>query len=87
MAFSVAERVDEFGDRMLYLPMPRGVRAALSYVANAGEKRVFSVRLADDISLRYFADIAEAYLLHHLERGFPTLENYKKLVAVVPPQK
>lgn len=87
MAFLGADKVDEFGDRALYLPMPQGVRAALSFVANKEAKRVFSFRLADSASLGYFADIAEAYLLHHLERGFPTLENYKKLAAITPPQK
>ncbi len=81
------DAVDEFGDRALYLPLPLGVRAALSYVAGAEEKRVFSFRLSDELSLSYLGDIAEAYLLHHLERGFPTLENYKKLTAIVPPRK
>ena len=81
------DAVDEFGDRTLYMPMPKGVLAAISFVVSAEDKRVFSFRLLDELSLSYFADIAEAYLLHHLERGFPTLENYKKLVVITPPRK
>ena len=58
--------------------------AAFDYVERADPKRVFAFRLEDKNSLAAFCAAAEGYLLYHLERGFPTLENYKKLAALAP---
>lgn len=75
---------EALGERVLILPMPAGTRAAIDYVSSAEDKRIFSFRITDEASLDAFSRAAEDYLLHHLERGFPTLENYKKLGALRP---
>lgn len=87
LGFANAAQVDEFGDRLLYLPLSASALAAVAYVTGAEDKRVFSFRLTDAQAQNEFAALCEAYLLHHLERGFPTLENFKKLTAIKPPQK
>lgn len=74
--------VDELGGRTVLCPLSAGSAAALRYVAEAPPKRVFSFRITSDRERAEFARAAEAYLLHHLERSFQTLENYKKLVAM-----
>lgn len=76
--------VDEFGERTVIVPMPAGALAAVQYVSHAEDKRVFAFRVADERAMDAFARASEEYLLHHLERGFPTLENYKKLKAMKP---
>ena len=72
-------------ERRLLLPLDASARAALHYVCTADAKRVFAFRLANEASVQHFATAAEAYLLNHLERGFPSLENYKKLTAFRQP--
>ncbi len=74
--------VDDTGARNILSPLTLSAVAALSFVAGAEPKRVFSFRLTDTRSGELFSRAAEAYLLHHLERGFSTLENYKRLVAI-----
>ena len=48
------------------------------HVAYGDPKRLFSFQL-EEKSLSAFADVAEAYLLTQLERGFSTLDFYKSL--------
>lgn len=74
--------VDEMGGRTILAPLTASAAAALAFVAQAPPRRVFSFRLTDERSLALFSRATEAYLLHHLERGFQTLENYKRLVAI-----
>lgn len=74
--------IDETGARTVLCPLSASALAALRFVVDAAPKRVFSFRLTDSRSGELFARAAEAYLLHHLERGFPTLENYKRLLAI-----
>lgn len=74
--------VDETGARTILSPLTSSAAAAISFVVNADPKRVFSFRMTDERSGALFARAAEAYLLHHLERGFQSLENYKRLVAI-----
>ena len=75
---------EELGERVLLLPMNPSALAAFTYVCTADAKRIFAFRLSDDESRAQFCAAAEAYLLHHLERGFASLENYKKLAAMAP---
>ena len=77
--------VDELGERHVLCPLTAGAAAALSYVVNAEPKRVFAFQLTDEPSRDTFCRAAETYLLNHLERGFLTLEHYKRIVAA--PQK
>ena len=78
------EAVDDAGERTALFPLDASALAAFDYVERADPKRVFAFRLEDKNSLAAFCAAAEGYLLYHLERGFPTLENYKKLAALAP---
>ncbi|MBE6702953.1 MAG: DNA repair protein RecO [Ruminococcaceae bacterium] len=75
--------VDELGERTVLSPLSPGGAAALRYVSTAPAKRVFSFRVTSEREEREFSKAAESYLLHHLERSFPTLENLKKLDAIM----
>ena len=72
------------GERVLLLPLNAAALAAFRYVEQADAKRLFAFRVTEKAGLEQFAAAAEAYLLHHLERGFASLENYKKLAALPP---
>ena len=78
-ALAPISEVDELGERTVLRPLSPGSAAALAYVVGAPAKRVFSFRITDGREREEFSAAAEAYLLHHLERGFQTLENLKKL--------
>ncbi|MBQ2757242.1 MAG: DNA repair protein RecO [Clostridia bacterium] len=74
--------VNEVGTRSILVPLTPSAIAALGYIATAEPRRVFAFRLLDEASVTALSHAAEAYLHHHLERGFQTLENYKRLVAI-----
>ena len=74
--------VDELGERTVLCPLSPGSAAALSYVAHAQPKRLFAFRVTDQREKEEFSRAAESYLLHHLERGFQSLESLKKLEAM-----
>ena len=67
----------EVGDGVS-MPLDQGALAAMRHVAYGDPKRLFSFQL-EEKSLSAFADVAEAYLLTQLERGFSTLDFYKSL--------
>lgn len=83
-ALAPLPEVDEMGERTLLCPLSAGSAAALSYVSTAPAKRVFAFRITNEREQSEFSRAAEAYLLHHLERGFSSLEGYKKLEALKP---
>lgn len=60
------------------MPLTPAALAALCHVLWGDPKRLFSFRL-DPQSLGQLRDLAEAYLLTQLERGFRTLDFYKQL--------
>ena len=74
--------VDELGGRTVLCPLSGGSATALRYVSEAESKRLFSFRITDKREQEEFSRAAECYLLHHLERGFQSLENLKKLEAM-----
>jgi len=76
--------VSEMGERSILCPLTAAAAAAMDYVIKAEHKRIFSFELKDELSRDLFARATEAYLLHHLERGFPALESYKRLQAPHP---
>lgn len=76
--------IDELGERTLLCPLSAGGAAAISFVATASPKRIFAFRITNAREQEEFSRAAEAYLLHHLERSFVSLENYKKLEALIP---
>ncbi len=81
---SLLPPLDEMGERKLLLPLNATALAAFRYVEGTEPKRLFAFRFTEDEGLAQFCAAAEAYLLHHLERGFASLENYKKLAAMPP---
>ena len=62
----------------IFMPLTTAALAALRHVLWGDPKRLFSFRL-DPQSLGQLRDLAEAYLLTQLERGFRTLDFYKQL--------
>lgn len=74
---------DDLRERTVLCQLSPGGAAALSYVATAAPKRIFAFRITDARELDEFGRAAEAYLLHHLERSFTTLENFKKLEGLI----
>ena len=60
------------------MPMNRQVLAAMEHISYGDPKRLFSFRL-DENSLRQLANLTEAYLHAQLERGFSTLDYYKRV--------
>ena len=76
--------IDELGERTLLCPLSAGSAAAICFVASAPAKRVFAFRITGERERAEFSRACEAYLLHHLERGFASLENYKKMEALIP---
>lgn len=70
---------EDLRERRVICQLSPGSAAALSYVTTAPPKRVFAFRITNARELDEFSHAAEQYLLHHLERSFPTLETLKKL--------
>jgi DNA repair protein RecO (recombination protein O) len=60
------------------MPLTPGAVAALRHVVCGDPKRLFSFRV-DEESQRQLSNAAEAFLLTQLERGFQTLDFYKRL--------
>ncbi len=56
-----------------------GSLAALRFVTEASPKQLLAFRL-EGRSLALFASASERYLLLHAERGFSTLDYWKKIV-------
>ena len=61
--------------------MSASTLAALAYVSSAPQKRLYSFSLPDAQDVREFSKLAETYLLHHLDRSFPTLDFYKSITT------
>ena len=76
--------IDELGERTLLCPLSAGAATAIGYVVTAPSKRIFAFRITDARERAEFSRACEAYLLHHLERSFASLENYKKMEALIP---
>ncbi len=64
--------------RGISLPLPPGTLMAMRYLVSCPPKRLFSFSL-DGEDLRALAHVCEAYLHAQLERGFQTLDFYKKI--------
>lgn len=69
------------GGRGIRMPLGRGALAAMRYITLCEPKKIFSFRLEPQ-ALDELADIAEAYLITKLERGFSTLDFYKSLLLL-----
>ena len=71
--------VDQFETRNILIPLDLTSLAAMRYCINAPIQRLFSFSITDEKSKKLFYRAAESYLLHHLERGFQTLNFYYKI--------
>jgi DNA repair protein RecO len=69
---------DKEGTSMIIKQLPLAVVKAMRHVVYSDPNRIFSFRLSDEL-YSIFADVCESYLLNHIERGFKTLDFYKKL--------
>ena len=69
-------------ERVVLLPMTQSVLAATRYALYAPPERMFSFNLDGEDELKMFSKLAEEYLLHHLERGFTSLDFYKSLKSL-----
>lgn len=70
--------MEDAGELSLLIPMSSSVTAAGRYVLRARPERMYAFSLEED-ERECFARVCESYLLHHLERGFDSLEFYKSL--------
>lgn len=75
-SFGDTVAVNELGERRIICPMTDATLAAVRYAVTAPDKKIFSFALSDPEEELYFSRVAETYLLHHLERGFDTLDFY-----------
>ena len=73
---------DESGERRILLPINGSVLAAMRYAIYAPGERMLSFKLGGEEENAMFSKAAEEYLLHHLERGFSSLEFYKSLLSL-----
>ena len=64
----------------ILVPISPSVLAAMNYAVLALPERMFSFSLDGKEENDMFARAAEEYLLHHLERGFSTLDFYKSMI-------
>ena len=69
------------GGSGIRMPLGRSALAAMRYITLCEPKKIFSFRLEPQ-ALDELADIAEAYLITKLERGFSTLDFYKSLLLL-----
>lgn len=72
----------EVGDGVS-LPLDKDVLAAMRYILYGDPKRLFSFTLPPE-KLGQLGDVCEAYVLAQLERGFGTLDFYKKMCLTLP---
>lgn len=66
------------GRSTLILPLSQSVLNAMRYVTTASPKRIFSFSLPGN-EQNDFCRVCEKYLLNQLERGFKTLDFYKRI--------
>ena len=72
--------VDERGDYLRpVLLLDPSLRSAMQFVISARPERFLSFALDED-AIDPFAACCEKYLLHHLERGFYSLDFYKSIL-------
>lgn len=60
------------------VPIDRDSLLAIKYVLASDAKKMFSFKISG-ISMEYFSNIAEKYILTKMERKFKTLEIYKQM--------
>ena len=61
------------------MPVSEGLLEAMRYICLCDPKKMFSFRMGA-AAQKQLSDLAEAYLVTQLERGFSTLDFYKSLL-------
>ena len=69
-------------ERTVLLPMTQSVLAAVRFALYSQPERMFAFNLDGDEETAMFSKLCEDYLLHHLERGFSSLDFYKSLKSL-----
>lgn len=67
------------GERGLAMPLSPGALAAMRRVLYGDAKKLYSFSLAED-DLKKLGDASETYVHTMLERGFGTLDFYKRIL-------
>ena len=75
----LAALTDKYSASNILIPVSASALAAARYVLSADPARLFAFELSEGSDLDDFARFCETYLLNHLERGFMTLDFYKKV--------
>ncbi len=68
------------GSSGIRMPITPGVLDAMRYICYCDPKRLFSFEIGGQ-SLDLLSNVTESYLTAQLERGFSTLDFYKKLIV------
>lgn len=66
------------GGEGISMPLSQEVLAAMYYILNCPGRRLLAFRLSEQ-GLRRLGDVCEAYLLTQTERGYGSLDYYKRL--------
>ncbi len=73
---------DSVGDG-ISMPLAPGTLEAMRHIVYGDPKRLFSFQL-EEKAQQSISDVCEAYLVTQLERGFRTLDFYKRLLLMEP---
>ena len=76
-SFYCADCFTENGENYYKITLP--VLNAVRHIVLTDFDRLFNFRVSDN-SMSVLAELSEAYLKHHLERSFRTLDFYKSLL-------
>ncbi|MBQ7160456.1 MAG: DNA repair protein RecO [Clostridia bacterium] len=69
---------EDDGTAAVLVPASRTAVSAMKYIVSVPLERLFSFRIPDG-AMAELASLTEKFLLHHLERGFVTLDFYKQV--------
>ena len=67
---------DALRTRNIFCPIDSSALAAMRYLEAAPPTRLLAFGLSDEESMRLLSNVAETFLIHHLERGFSALQSY-----------
>ncbi len=67
-------------ERNVLIPLTPAALVAVRYALTSLPEKIFSFNLSEKDDLERFSKIGEEYLLHHLERGFESLELYYSVI-------
>lgn len=72
---------DEIVSARILAPLGSGTLAAARYIIEAPLERLLSFT-PEDTTVSELSRMSETYLLHHLERGFPSLDFYHSVIKL-----